>query len=164
VVITYCIFILVTYLCIIVIGRRLLFVLIFIIRPVTTKIYMTLGNLVFKSNATPFLTLAEIVLIGTNWSLYYELLKPNKTVTGPLYRRQMMRLNRALKEKHAYYYSRHELFSCVICSSKRFRPRSKSTVSTWYGSFRLCIVPIQHLKSDKYSSIASQYRAFFSGS
>ena len=40
--------------------------------------------------------------------VYYELLKPNETVTGTLYRTQLMRLNRALKEKHAHYYSRHD--------------------------------------------------------
>jgi len=40
--------------------------------------------------------------------VYYELLKPNETVTGTLYRTQLMRLNRALKEKRAHYYSRHD--------------------------------------------------------
>ena len=40
--------------------------------------------------------------------VYYELLKPNETITGALYRTQLMRLSRALKEKRAYYYSRHD--------------------------------------------------------
>jgi len=40
--------------------------------------------------------------------VYYELLKPNETITGVLYRTQLMRLSRALKEKRANYYSRHD--------------------------------------------------------
>jgi len=39
--------------------------------------------------------------------MYYELLKPNE-ITGALYRTQLMRLSRALKEKRAHYYSRHD--------------------------------------------------------
>jgi len=39
--------------------------------------------------------------------VYYELLKPNEIITGALYRKQLMRLSRALKEKHAHY-SRHD--------------------------------------------------------
>jgi len=39
--------------------------------------------------------------------VYYELLKPNETITGALYRTQLMRLSRAFKEKRAHYYSRH---------------------------------------------------------
>jgi len=40
--------------------------------------------------------------------VYYELLKPNETITRALYRTQLMRLSRALKEKCAHYYSRHD--------------------------------------------------------
>ena len=40
--------------------------------------------------------------------VYYELLKPNETITGAVYRIQLMRLSRALKEKRAHYYSRHD--------------------------------------------------------
>jgi len=40
--------------------------------------------------------------------VYYELLKPNETITGSLYRTQLMRLSRAFKEKRAHYYSRHD--------------------------------------------------------
>jgi len=41
--------------------------------------------------------------------VYYELLKPNEIIIGALYRTQLMRLSRALKEKRAYYYSRHDI-------------------------------------------------------
>jgi len=40
--------------------------------------------------------------------VYYELLKPNETITGALYRTQLMRLSRVLKKKRAHYYSRHD--------------------------------------------------------
>ena len=40
--------------------------------------------------------------------MYYELLKPNETITGAAYRTQLMRLSQALKEKRAHYYSRHD--------------------------------------------------------
>ena len=41
-------------------------------------------------------------------AVYYELLKPNETITGALYRTQLMRLSQTLEEKCAYYYSRHD--------------------------------------------------------
>ena len=40
--------------------------------------------------------------------VYYELLKPNETITGALYGTQLMRLSRVHKEKRAHYYSRHD--------------------------------------------------------
>ena len=40
--------------------------------------------------------------------MYYELLKLNETIPGAVYRPQLMRLCRALKEKRAHYYSRHD--------------------------------------------------------
>jgi len=40
--------------------------------------------------------------------VYYELLKPNETITGALCRTQLMKLSRALKKKRAHYYSRHD--------------------------------------------------------
>ena len=39
--------------------------------------------------------------------VYYELLKPNETITGDRYRLQLMRLSRALKEKRPQYEERH---------------------------------------------------------
>ena len=41
--------------------------------------------------------------------VYYKLLKPNETITGAVYRIQLMRLSRALKEKRAHYYSRQRV-------------------------------------------------------
>ncbi|GBP48058.1 Mariner Mos1 transposase [Eumeta japonica] len=40
--------------------------------------------------------------------VYYESLNPSETITGTLYRTQLLRLSRALKEKRPQYYSRHD--------------------------------------------------------
>ena len=40
--------------------------------------------------------------------VYYELLKPSETITGDLYRTQLMRLSRALKEKRPQLQERHD--------------------------------------------------------
>ena len=40
--------------------------------------------------------------------IYYELLKPNETITGERYRTQLTRLSRALHEKRPQYQQRHE--------------------------------------------------------
>ena len=45
------------------------------------------------------------------WCVYYELLKPSETFTDDLYRTQLMRLSRALKEKWLQYQDRHEKLS-----------------------------------------------------
>ena len=39
--------------------------------------------------------------------IYYELLKPNETITGERYRTQLMRLSRALREKRPQYEQCH---------------------------------------------------------
>jgi len=40
--------------------------------------------------------------------VYYELLKLSETITGDLYRKQLMRLNRALKDKWPQYNERYD--------------------------------------------------------
>ncbi|GBP81367.1 Mariner Mos1 transposase [Eumeta japonica] len=47
----------------------------------------------------------RITLLGV---VYYELLNPSETITGTLYRTQLIRLSRGLKEKRPQYYSRHD--------------------------------------------------------
>jgi len=51
--------------------------------------------------------------------VYYELLKPNKTITGALYRTQLMRLSRALKEKRAHYFFRHNKIILLHDNARR---------------------------------------------
>lgn len=46
---------------------------------------------------------------------YYELLKPNETITGTFFQIQLMRLNLAFKDTCTNYYSRcAALCSCII--------------------------------------------------
>jgi len=60
--------------------------------------------------------------------VYYELLKSNETITGALYRTQLMRLSRALKKKRAHYYSRYnKIILCKIMLDHMLRRRSKPT-------------------------------------
>lgn len=40
--------------------------------------------------------------------LYYEFLKPKETMTGEMYRLQLMRLSRALKDKRPEYEDRYD--------------------------------------------------------
>jgi len=50
--------------------------------------------------------------------IYYELLKPNESITEDCYRLQLMRLNRALKEKRPYE-QRHDK---IILQHDKARP------------------------------------------
>ena len=47
--------------------------------------------------------------------IYYELLKPNETITGERYRTQLMRLSRAVREKRPQYEQRHEKSDSTAC-------------------------------------------------
>ena len=60
--------------------------------------------------------------------IYYELLKPNETITGELYRMQIMRLSRALREKRPQYKQRHEK---VILQHDNARPHVTKPVKTY---------------------------------
>ena len=59
--------------------------------------------------------------------IYYELLKPNETITGERYRTQLMRLSRALCEKQPQYEQRHEK---VILQHDNTRPDLAKPVKT----------------------------------
>jgi len=69
--------------------------------------------------------------------VYYELLKPNEIIT--LYRTQLMRLSRALKEKHAYYYSRHDK---IILLHDNARPHVAALVKTYLKHLNEKFYPI----------------------
>ena len=51
--------------------------------------------------------------------LYYELLKPGGTINGERYRRQLIRMNRAISEKPPEYAIRHE---AIIFNHDNARP------------------------------------------
>ncbi|KAM0729388.1 Mariner Mos1 transposase [Formica fusca] len=69
--------------------------------------------------------------------VYYELLKPNETITGAVYRTQLMRLSRALKEKRAHY-SRHDK---VILLHDNARPHVAAPVKTYLETLNWEVLP-----------------------
>ena len=60
--------------------------------------------------------------------IYYELLKPNETITGELYRTLLMHTSRALREKRPQYEQRHEQ---VIPQHDNARPHVAKVVKTF---------------------------------
>ena len=70
--------------------------------------------------------------------IYYELLKPNETITGNLYRLQLMRLSRALREKRPQYAERHDK---VILQHDNARPHVAQVVKTYLETLNWEILP-----------------------
>lgn len=70
--------------------------------------------------------------------VYYELLKPSETITGALYRTQLMRLSRALKEKRAHYYSRHDK---IILLHDNARPHVAAPVKIYMETLNWEVLP-----------------------
>ena len=79
-----------------------------------------------------------VYLVGSARLVYYELLKPNETITGALYRTQLMRLSRALKEKRAHYYARHDK---VILLHDNARPHVAAPVKTYLETLNWEVLP-----------------------
>ena len=70
--------------------------------------------------------------------IYYELLKPNETITGQRYRTQLMRLSRALREKRPQYEQRHEK---VILQHDNARPDIAKPVKTYLETLKGEVLP-----------------------
>ena len=70
--------------------------------------------------------------------VYYELLQPNQTITGDLYRLQLMRLSRELKEKRPQYNERHDK---VILQHDNARPHVASAVKTYLETLKWEVLP-----------------------
>ena len=70
--------------------------------------------------------------------VYYELLKPNETITGDRYRLQLMRLSRALKEKRPQYEERHDK---VILQHDNARPHVAKPVKTYLETLKWEVLP-----------------------
>jgi len=64
--------------------------------------------------------------------VYFEL-KPNEIITGALYQTQLMRLSRALKEKRAHYYSRHDK---IILLHDNARPHVAAPVKIYLETLK----------------------------
>lgn len=70
--------------------------------------------------------------------IYYELLKPNETITGERYRTQLMRLTRALKEKRPEYGDRHDK---IIFLHDNARPHVAKPVKTYIETTKWEVLP-----------------------
>ena len=70
--------------------------------------------------------------------VYYELLKPNETISGDVYRRQLMRLSRALREKRPQYADRHDK---VILQHDNARPHVAAPVKTYLETLKWEVLP-----------------------
>jgi len=91
--------------------------------------------------------------------VYYELLKPNETITGALYRTQLMRLSRALKEKRAHY-SRHDK---IILLHDNTRPHVVAPVKTYLETLKLEVLPHLPYSPDIVSSDYHLFRSMTHG-
>ena len=70
--------------------------------------------------------------------VYYELLKPNETITGDRYRTQLMRLSQALKDKRLQYNERHDK---VILQHYNARPHVAKVVNTYLETLKWEVLP-----------------------
>lgn len=70
--------------------------------------------------------------------LYYELLKPGETITGERYRQQLIKLNRALKEKRPEFHQRHDK---VIFQHDNARPHVAIPVQNYLGNINWEVLP-----------------------
>lgn len=70
--------------------------------------------------------------------IYYELLKPNETITGDRYRRQLIKLRQALKDKRPQYADRHDK---VILQHDNARPHVASGVKNYLENIKWEILP-----------------------
>jgi len=71
-------------------------------------------------------------------AIYYELLKPGETVTGGRYRQQLIKLNRALKEKRPEWANRHNK---VILLHDNARPYVAKPVQNFLENIGWEILP-----------------------
>lgn len=70
--------------------------------------------------------------------IYYELLKPNETITGDRYQLQLMRLSQALKEKRPLYEQKHDK---VILLHDNARPHVAKPVKTYLETLQWEVLP-----------------------
>ena len=70
--------------------------------------------------------------------MYYELLKPSETITGDLYRKQLMRLSRALKDEWPQYNDRHDK---VILQHDNARPHVVKPIKTYLETLKWEVLP-----------------------
>ena len=105
------------------------------------KLWGLLGH-ASTSSARPNNIHAAKVMLCIWWDqvgvIYYELLKPNKTITGERHRTQLMRLSQALREKRPLYEQRHEK---VILQYNNARPHVAKHVKTYLETLKWKVLP-----------------------
>ena len=82
------------------------------------------------------------------------------TITGAVYRRQLIRLSRALKEKRAHYYSRHDK---VILLHDNARPHVVAPVKTYFETLKCEALPYTPYSPDIASSDFHLFRSMTHG-
>lgn len=70
--------------------------------------------------------------------IYYELLKPGETITAERYRKQLMSLSQALREKRSEYSSRHDK---VILLHDNARPHVAQPVKNYLNTIKWDVLP-----------------------
>ena len=70
--------------------------------------------------------------------VYYKLLKPSEIIIGDRYRKQLMRLRRALKKKRPQYPERHDK---VILQHNNARPHAARPVKTYLETLKWEVLP-----------------------
>lgn len=70
--------------------------------------------------------------------VYYELLKPNETISGDVYRRQLIRLSRTLRDKRPQYAERHDK---IILQHDNARPHVAQVVKTYLETLKWDVLP-----------------------
>lgn len=92
--------------------------------------------------------------------IYYELLKPNETITGDRYQLQLMRLSQALKEKRPLYEQRHDK---VILLHDNARPHVAKPVKTYLETLQWEVLPHPPYSPDIASSDFHLFRSMAHG-
>ena len=77
--------------------------------------------------------------------IYYELLKPNETITGERYRTQYMRLSRVLREKRPQY---KQMYEKVILQHDNARPHVAKPVKTYLEKLKWEVLPYPPYSTD----------------
>ena len=102
---------------------------------------------VFIDSKTAILTWAiKSVKIGrgrSNWTVHYEMLKPDETVNAHRYHQQLIKLHRALREKGRII--NKDMTSWFYSTTTHHRTRQKWSETTWRHSTGRCYpMPLIH--------------------
>jgi len=95
--------------------------------PKRKKLYVKPGQ-PEASTSKPNIHGNALYLVDQKGVIYYELLKPGRTITGDFYRQQLFRLKRAIAEKRPEYATRHE---SIIFHHDNARPHVPVLKTIW---------------------------------